>query len=152
MQHPRAAVRAIVDAVEGYVAREHQDSDEALDVELKIAGRTVRLKEDRSYVWAHDPDDQYDRDAESLVSKLRTRLKEAAEPEAKTLAEVLIEDASRAIFWSRLFLCAVERSDSLVDLLWPFAATEPFLVLPGHAQGRRRRSGGRLHPAHLGGA
>jgi hypothetical protein len=129
-QHPRAAVRAIVDAVEGYVAREHQDSDEALDVELVIAGRTVRLKEDHSYVWAHDPDDQYDRDAESLVSKLRTRLKDASEPEARTLAEILIENASRAIFWSRLFLCAVERGDGLVDLLWPFAATEPFLVLP----------------------
>ncbi len=128
--HPRAAVRAIVDAVEGYVAREHQDSDGSLDVELEIAGRTVRLKEDRSFVWAHDPNNQYDRDAESLVSKLRTRLRDATEPEAGTLAEILIQDASRAIFWSRLFLCAVERGDSLVDLLWPFAATEPFLILP----------------------
>ncbi len=130
VQHPREAVSAIVDAVEGYIVREHQDSDETLDVELEIAGRTVRLKEDRSYVWAHDPDDQYDRDAESLISKLRTRLREATESDARKLADLLIEEASRAIFWSRLFLCAVERNDSLIDQLWPFAATEPFLVLP----------------------
>lgn len=128
--HPHAAVSAVVNAVEGYVAREHAVSDEALDVELEVGERTIRLREDRSYVWAHDPDHQYDRDAESLVSKLRARLKDAPEAEAMALLEILIDEASFAVFWSRMFLCAVERGDSLVDKLWPIAATEPFLVLP----------------------
>lgn len=128
--HPRAAVRAVANAVEGYVAREHSLSDEALDIELQVSGRSIRLREDRSYIWAHNPDNQYDRDAESLVSKLRARLRDAPEAEALALIDILIDEASFAIFWSRMFLCAVERGDGLVDQLWSIAVTEPFLVLP----------------------
>lgn len=128
--HPRPAVRAVVNAVESFVAREHAVSDDALDVELQVGRRSIRLREDRSYIWAHDPDAQYDRDAESLVSKLRARLKDAPEAEALALLDILMDEASFAVFWSRMFLCAVERGDSLVDQLWPIAATEPFLVLP----------------------
>lgn len=129
-RQPRAAVRAVVAAVEGYVGREHPVGEEALDVQLDVGGRLIRLREDRSYIWAHDPDDQYDRDAGSLVSKLRARLRDAPEPDAAILADFLIEEAASAIFWSRMFLCAVERGDSLIDQLWLFAATEQFLVLP----------------------
>ncbi len=128
-RQPRAAVRAVVAAVEGYVGREHPVGEDALDVQLDVNGRAIRLREDRSYIWAHDPDDQYGRDAKSLVSKLRTRLRDAPEPDAAILADLLIEEAASAIFWSRMFLCAVERGDRLIDQLWPFAAAEPFLVL-----------------------
>lgn len=128
--NPRAAVRAVVNAVEGYIAREHAVSDEALDIELQVSGRSIRLREDRSYIWAHNPDNQYVRDAESLVSKLRAHLKVAPEAEALALIDILIDEASFAIFWSRMFLCAVERGDCLVDQLWFIAVTEPFLVLP----------------------
>jgi hypothetical protein len=128
--HPRAAVRAVIDAVEGYVARAHAISDEALYVKLEVGGRSIRLREDVSYVWAHDPDHQYNRDAESLISKLRMRLRDAPEADALALLDILIGEASFAVFWSRMFLCAFERGDSLVDKLWPIAATEPFLVLP----------------------
>ncbi len=127
--NPRAAVEAVVGAIEGYVARDHAISDDALDVELDVDGRSIRLREDRSYVWAHDPDQQYGRDAETLVLKLRARLRDAPEAEALALLDILIDKASFAIFWSRMFLCAVERGDSFVDELWPIAATEPFLVL-----------------------
>lgn len=129
-RQPRAAVRAVVAAVEGYVGREHPIGEDALDVQLDVNGRAIRLREDHSYIWAHDPNNQYDRDAEGLVSKLRTRLRDAPEPDAANLADLLIEEAASAIFWSRMFLCAVERGDSLIDQLWPFAAAEPFLVLP----------------------
>lgn len=128
--HPRAAITAVVNAIEGYVAREHAISDEALNIEIQAGGRSIHLREDRSYVWAHDPDSTHDRDAERLVAKLRERLKAATEPEAVALIDILIDEASLAIFWSRMFLCAVERSDGLVDRLWPIAVTEPFLVLP----------------------
>lgn len=128
--HPRTAIKAIVNAVEGYVARDHAVSDEALDVRLKVGGRPIRLREDRSYIWAHNPDAPYGRDAESLISKLRVRLRDAPGAEATVLLDALIDEASFAVFWSRMFLCAVERDDSLVDQLWPIAATEPFLILP----------------------
>lgn len=129
-RQPRAAVKAVVAAVQGYIGREHPVGEDALEVQLDVSGRSIRLREDRSYIWAHDPDDQYDRDAESLVSKLRTRLRDAPEPDAAILVDLLIGEAASAIFWSRIFLCAVERGDSLLDQLWPFAAAEPFLVLP----------------------
>jgi len=128
--HPRAAITAVVNAIEGYVAREHAIYDEALNIEFQVGGRSIHLREDRSYVWAHNPDSTHERDAERLVAKLRERLKAATETEATALIDILIDEASLAIFWSRMFLCAVERSDGLVDLLWSIAATEPFLVLP----------------------
>lgn len=127
--HPRPAVRAIVNAVEGYVAREHVLSDEAIGIEFQVRGRLIRLREDRSYIWAHNPDSQYDRDAESLVSKLRAHLRVAPEAEALALIDILIDEASFAILWSRMFLSAVERNDGLVDQLWSIAATESFLLL-----------------------
>ncbi|MCE0962834.1 ATP-binding protein [Pseudomonas putida] len=128
--HPEEAVRVVINAVEGYVPREHPVSDGAIDVTFQVGGRSVRLREDRSYIWAHDPDSSHQRDAESLVAKLRDHLKAASEPEALKVAEFLMAEASYAILWSRLFLCAVERGDSLIDLLWCIAGNELFLVLP----------------------
>lgn len=128
--HPRAAVRAVIHAVDSYVAREHNHSNKALDIVLNVNGRSIRLREDHSYIWAHDPDSQYDRGADSLVSKLRARLKVAKQAEALALIDILIDEAAFAIIWSRMFLCAVERDDELIDQLWSIAVTEPFLVLP----------------------
>lgn len=128
--HPRAAITAVVYALEGYVAREHAISDEALNIRFQAGGRSIHLREDHSYLWAHNPDGTHERDAERLVAKLREHLKVATEAEALALIDILMGEASLAILWSRMFLCAVERSDGLVDLLWPIAVTEPFLVLP----------------------
>ncbi|MFT9366034.1 MAG: hypothetical protein ABF572_10855 [Gluconobacter sp.] len=145
---PRAGVKAIVGALEGFLRRVYPMSHGAAEVQLNICGRAIRLREDNSHIWAHDPDDQYDSDADALVSKLRTRLRDASNSDTSILVDLLIEGAASAIFWSRLFLCAVERGDSLIDVLWPFAAAEPFLVLPDTrkdaidvvAAGFRRRS------------
>ncbi|MET4009715.1 hypothetical protein ACVKXK_004792 [Pseudomonas sp. PvP101] len=128
--HPKAAARAVIKAVEGYVAREHPIADNAVIVQLEFPDGTVHLREDRSYIWAHDPNSPHERDAGRLVGKLREYLITASEAEAVAVIEVLRTEASLAIFWSRMFLCAVERSDSLVDLLWQIASAEPFLVLP----------------------
>ncbi|WP_074955508.1 hypothetical protein [Pseudomonas syringae] len=128
--HPEAAIRSVINAVEGYVAREHPIADNALNVKLEVEGKTVHLREDRSYIWAHDPDSPDERDASSLVGKLREYLTTASDAEALAVIQLLRTEASLAIFWSRIFLCAVERSDGLVDLLWQVAASEPFLVLP----------------------
>lgn len=126
--HPQAAVRAVVNAVEDYIARKEPTSTAAVDTKLEVNGRLIRLREDGSHVWAHNPDSSYDRDALSLVSKLRSTLKSLPKTEAMTLTDILIKEASLAIFWSRMFLCAVERDDCLVDQLWSIAVTQPFLV------------------------
>lgn len=128
--HPAHAVSAVVQAMEGYVAREHPRNGKMLDTELEVAGRRVRLREDWSHIWAHDPDKSYGHDAESMVKKLLDHLRSADTDEAVRIAERLIETASLAIFWSRLFLVATEREDSLAGILLPIAMQEDFLTLP----------------------
>ncbi|WP_296075153.1 ATP-binding protein [uncultured Agrobacterium sp.] len=128
--HPRAAITAIVNAVDGYIVRRGRVSHDALDVRFSVGGRSIHLREDHSYIWANDPDQHHGHDAESLIAKLREHLRSVPETEANELIDVLIDQTSFAIFWSRMFLCAVERDDGLIDQLWSIAATELFLVLP----------------------
>lgn len=128
--HPEHAVNAIVRAVEAYVAREHARNPDMLDVELVIATRRIRLREDWSHIWAHDPEKAYGHDAEALVSKLLAFLRTAETASALKIAERLVVNASLAIFWSRLFIVAAAREDAVLDLLLPIAMQEPFLTLP----------------------
>ncbi|WP_438765349.1 hypothetical protein [Kushneria sp. TE3] len=128
--HPKHAVGAITQAVESYVAKEHTRTPELLDAELEVVGRRVRLREDRSYIWAHSTDGIYGHDAEALVKKLLDYLISANINEAIYIAERLIETSSLAIFWSRLFLAATERDDTLIDTVLPIAMQEDFLMLP----------------------
>ncbi len=88
-QHPSQAIEAIIASVEGYVAREHPIPDDFEDYNLNVAGRSVRLREDRSHVWAHDPNNKYARDAEVLVAKLLERLRASDESTALNLANLL---------------------------------------------------------------
>ena len=129
-RHPSYAIKATVAAVEGYVARAHPIPEEFRDRSLRIAGRNVRLCGDLSHIWAHEPDNAHPHDAEVLIVKLLERLRSSEEEIALRLANLLIDKASLAVFWSRLFLAAAERNDELVNLLLPFAMTEQFLVLP----------------------
>ena len=128
-RHPQHAIEAVVAAVEGYVAREHPIREEWSEHNLTIAEKNV-LREDRSHIWAHDPEGAYSRDAEVLIVKLLERLRSSGEEDAIHLANLLIDKASLAVFWSRLFMAAVERNDALINLLLPFAMTEQFLVMP----------------------
>ncbi|MDX0911871.1 hypothetical protein GOE02_21345 [Sinorhizobium medicae] len=128
--HPEHAVDAVVGAVEVYVAREHARNPEMLDVDVVVETRHVRLREDWSHIWAHDPDSTYGHDAEVLVSKLLAFLRSADTASAINIAERLVSVASLAIFWSRLFLAAAARDDALLDLVLPIAMREPFLTLP----------------------
>ena len=129
-RQPDHALSALVDAVEGCVAREHPRNPQMVDAQVEAGGRVVRLREDWSHIWGHDPDSSYGHDAETLIKKLRDYLRAAEQPVALYLAELLTRTASLAIFWSRLFLVAVERDDALLDLVLPIAMTEAFLLLP----------------------
>lgn len=128
--HPVHAVSAVVQAMEAHVAREHPRDATMLDTELEVAGHRVRLREDWSHVWAHNPDKSYGYDAETLVKKLLDHLRSADTDAAARIAEQLMETSSLAIFWSRLFLVATEREDSLSGVMLPFAMQEDFLTLP----------------------
>ncbi|MEP1521287.1 hypothetical protein [Ascidiaceihabitans sp.] len=127
--HPKEAVVAIVAATEGFVAREHPTSSSQKNFQLDISGRTVRLQEDWSYVWAHSPENTYGHDADALILELLKFLRSAEQSIAVDVVEQIIADASLAIFWSRIFLAAAERNDSLVELLLPIAMAEPFLMV-----------------------
>jgi len=127
--HPDHAVRVAVHAMDAYVDREHPRSTDMLDVELSVGGRSVRLREDHSYIWAHDPESDYSDDAEALIRELLAHLRSADEVAATKIAERLVETASLALFWSRLFLAAGERGDKLLDFCLPIAMQQEFLTL-----------------------
>ncbi|WNN53249.1 ATP-binding protein [Hafnia alvei] len=125
--HPEQAIDAVISAVDGYVSRKHSITEPA--EKLSIAGKTIHLQPDRSYIWAHDPDSTYSHDAEVLIQKLLEKLRTTSESNALELAKLICEKASSAILWSRLFLAANSRKDNaLIDLLWPIAVQEPFIT------------------------
>lgn len=128
--HPHEAVRAFVDAVDGYVNRRHSLSENMASYQITVANRTVRMHEDYSHIWAHNPNDTYEQDGAVLVPSFVSRLREASEAEAVTLAEALIGRGTLAIYWARLFLVGAERVDALTRFLWPFASSEAFIVSP----------------------
>lgn len=128
--HSSAAVHALVGAVDGFFARKHPRSEPVREFELTVDGQKYRLLEDLSHVWGHDPERVYGYDADNLVVKLVEHLRAATEDEATDMAHDVIQHASKAIFWARLFMVAAERGGKLLDLLWPFATLGPVLVLP----------------------
>src|SRR3546814_7865807 len=101
-----------------------------LYAELQVDGRAVRLREDWSHIWAHDPESSYGHDAEALIKKLLEYLRSADAAAVTHIAERFVETSSLAIFWSRLFLVATERNDALIDILLPIAMQEHLLTLP----------------------
>lgn len=131
--HPVEAVEAFVGAVEAYISKEHarlaSDEGECECASVNIGEKTFRLKPDLSHVWAHDPDDQYGQDGDALIAKFTTALIALPETTALYVANQLLSRISSAIFWARLFLAAVRRQDGLAALLWPIAASGPWLRL-----------------------
>ncbi len=129
-QSPSWAVRAFLNAVTGYVDREHSGYKDHDIHRFDVGGRTYALQEDYSYIWAHDPEASYGSDGEVLVAIFLRRMRAAPVSDALFLAQEVMQHGALAIYWSRLFMAAAERRDGLVDDLWPFAALEPFLVVP----------------------
>jgi hypothetical protein len=125
--YPKSALGAFVAAVDGFVARSHTILETDAKYRIDVEDYHVILCDDGSNIWAHDPDNSYSTDGETLISHFLTKLRGATEPEAIFIAKYIISIASLAIYWSRLFLAAAERDDALTDFLWPFACQEAFL-------------------------
>ncbi len=144
--HPPAATRAFVESVDHYIRREHKLA-ECEVITRTIAGRTVRLETDLSHIWARDPDDTYGQDCDALIAKFLPAFVALPESDARLVAEQMLTSSPWALTWSRLFVAAVRRNDSLIDLLWPIAADEAWLTnidtqkdaidLVAHGYGRR---------------
>ena len=127
--HPGPATRALIAAVEGFIRREHgSESEEAFS--RSVNGQAYKLVRDNSHVWAHDPDRSYGHDGEALMVKFLSAFVELPEADACGMAEQIARGPGWAFLWSRLFLAAVRRDDSCVDLLWPIAADEAWLTQP----------------------
>ncbi len=128
--HPKEAIGAIVDVCDSFVARRYQPSVDSRQLTVSIEGRKIRLKEDHSRTWAHNPEKPRDHDANALVYELLKFLRSSEEIITNNIIKKLINKVSLAVFWSRMFMVAAERNsnNSLIDILLPIAATEQFLV------------------------
>ena len=125
--HPQPATRALIAAVEGFIRRKHSSEGQGL-VRRTINGVEFQLVADNSHVWAHDPDRSFGHDGEALMVKFLGAFVELPEGVAHAVADQIARTAKWGFLWSRLFLAAVRRGDSCVDLLWPIAATEEWLT------------------------
>lgn len=125
--HPKPATRALIAAVEGFIRREHSSEDQD-PVSRTINGFEFQLIADNSHVWAHEPDRSYGHDGEALMVKFLGAFVELPEAQAHAVADQIARSSKWGFVWSRLFLAAVRRGDSCVDLLWPIAADEAWLT------------------------
>ena len=126
--HPQQAIRAMEDAVDGYLAREDPIPETAGVYDIVVSGRAARLREDLSYLWAYDPEESYGEDAPALVVKLLETLKSCREDLAIEIVDKLAGEASLAVCWSRAFAAAAARGGGLLDLMLPYALEGAFLL------------------------
>jgi hypothetical protein len=127
--NPGVALESLADAVEGWVAEKHPASSHQEVHEFSLNGLTATVLQDRSHIWAHDPQNAYGHDGEALVKAITTFFRDAAEHDAVELSKRLLRRGKLALFWARLFMVAAERQDGLTDFLLPFACTEDLLLL-----------------------
>ncbi len=125
---PEIAAKAVSVAVEGFVGRKHPLPAAAMLHSWQVDGLKIRLQEDLSYVWAHDPEEAYGHDADALVVTLLKVLKHCDEALALRIAKALTPTVSLGVVWSRLFHAAATRRDGLLQLMLPLAMQEPFLM------------------------
>lgn len=127
-RHPEEAIDALSSAVAGQISEEGTHlPEEGLPAEVQIGGRAVQLVPDRSYIWAHDVENDYADDGEALIQAFVRHVKDAEPDEAIWLFKLLLARAQFAVLWSRLFYLAAARPELLGELAWPFASNPLFL-------------------------
>jgi hypothetical protein len=128
-QYPGEAAVALVEAIKGYVDREHPIRDGARRFTIYVGNQSVELIEDWSYIWASDPEQQHGDNALSLLVAFVKRMADAPAADIVEVANALISRNALAIVWARLMLVGVRRIEVLGKILWPFASRREFLVL-----------------------
>ncbi|WP_273242178.1 ATP-binding protein [Hyphomonas atlantica corrig.] len=126
---PYIAIDALNRSLEGYIKREHSRSSLPETLETSVGHKTVRLSEDLSHIWAHDPDADYLDDAEILLHDYYVWLAKAPADLAVEVAHYVADNSSLACIWARTFLAAVQHPDTdLADYCWSFASKQIFLL------------------------
>jgi ATPase family associated with various cellular activities (AAA) len=126
--HPIEGVRALIGALESDVSRRRPLDQAAQEIIVYVGSRVARLVDDRSHIWAWNPDDAHSDNAIGLVQAFSSRLRDAPNDEALQIANEAMDSNRLAILWSRMFRASATRTDSLARLLWPFAIQKPFLL------------------------
>ncbi|MEA3197949.1 MAG: hypothetical protein QOF32_2001, partial [Gammaproteobacteria bacterium] len=127
--HPVQATRALIDAMEGYVARVHP-IPKYHEVRI-IAGPDgeVSLMEDFSHIWAREAIPTYGQDGEVLLARFLAFLKAGSVAAVIEAIHVALRSNRLAAIWSRLFMVGAARED-VGAILWPYACQEPFILAP----------------------
>jgi hypothetical protein len=125
--HPLEAIRALVAALEGYIATSHPLDEHFREEAVHVGELDASIIEDRSHIWAWNPDDAHSDNAVSLVKTFRAHLLDAPDAEARQIVNEVIRRNRFAILWSRMFMVGSQRADGIGEMLWPFATQRPFL-------------------------
>lgn len=125
--HPVHGTDAVLAAAIGCVASEHPLAEDAVEVAVSAGGRTVRLVEDVSRIWAWDPESEHD-DCCALLKALVTYLREAPSERASEIIDRVMATNALAVVWARVFLAAISRPEELGSMLWPVASQPEFVL------------------------
>ena len=126
--HPLCAVRALIRAISGYVARTHPVREYARAWRIPTPAGNVRLQEDQSYMWAWDIDEEHGDSAHGLIKAFVKHLEEVETDVARTMVQEIIERNELGVIWARTLMAVSKRAETVGDLLWPIAIQEPFLI------------------------
>ena len=127
-REPEKAVEALIGSLEGYVARKHKIRADAEEVSIDAGGRVYRFIEDDSYLWAYDPDNEHQGEANSLLQSFTARLLKATPAEAAILVNEALSKNRLGLLWARMFMVAAKRPDILGPILFPLARRPELLT------------------------
>ncbi|MDQ5987911.1 MAG: hypothetical protein CSYNP_03659 [Syntrophus sp. SKADARSKE-3] len=129
MGNPLSAVRALIGAISGYIARAHPMNERTQVWNVSTPNGIVHLKEDRSCIWAWDINGHHGDNANGLIKAFGDHL-EAVEPDvARVMVQEIITRNELGVLWARTLMIAAKRAKAIGDLLWPIATQQPFLKL-----------------------
>lgn len=125
---PVEGTKALMQAIEGYVAREHPPSEDLKDLSFTVDNAAVHLQPDYSHIWAHDPHPEHAQDADELLSQFLTWLETGEESAVLAAVDYAAPLCRLGVLWSRFFMAAALRGGVLAQRLRPYAARPEFLL------------------------
>ena len=125
--NPELGTKAYIEAVKGYILREHSPAAHLKKWSVPINGRGSVLQEDWSYIWASNPSEQHGDTAVQIAAEFSRWLSNATEAEALRATDLIVSNNEMALVWARLFMVAAQRAEMLGPVLWPYATSFPFL-------------------------
>jgi hypothetical protein len=125
---PMEATKALIRAIDGITASEHEFQELHGDWTLRVDNKDVRVVEDLSHVWAWDIENMHPDNAMMLVQAFVQWLRSASPDEAAAVVELFFTQNSLALLWTRLFMVAAERPEVFGHLLWDLVTKEQILL------------------------